>query len=123
MIVSLIVAPLKKQQFQAPFAPFINCINLTHLTIGTSSDRYRVEIYPDSFKNCQRIKSITVPKTIKMYEDSFNYCISLKDIYFLGTMAEWNALDFVKSNVQWVSGINGYTVHCSDGVIKKQLNN
>ncbi|MBR6808408.1 MAG: leucine-rich repeat protein [Clostridia bacterium] len=73
-------------------------------TIGTSA-----------FNNCHNLTSITIPDGIMYVEyEVFIWCVSLTDIYFGGTVAQWAAM--IPENM----GIpEGTTVHCSDGDVLK----
>ena len=46
----------------------------------------------------------------------FQDCTELTDIYFNGTIEEWNA---IPKDSEWDLGTNEYTVHCIDGNINK----
>lgn len=62
--------------------------------------------------------SVALPKTLKLYADSFADCFSLGLISYAGTKNDWNNLDFVKNNEDWISGPSGDVyVRCTDGDI------
>ncbi|MBQ4066756.1 MAG: hypothetical protein IJD22_03825 [Clostridia bacterium] len=64
------------------------------------------------------IVSITLGKGLeRLEEDSFYYCIKLAHINYRGTVAQWRA---IQKHRGWDSGSGNYTVHCSDGDIKKE---
>ena len=50
---------------------------------------------PDAaFKGCTKLKRLTIPKnTIKIGRDVFAGCDSLEDIYYEGTMEEWEKIE------------------------------
>ena len=68
------------------------------------------------------IKEITIPKSVKTIQArAFAECDNLSNIYFDGTIEEWNTIDkkddWDKSffNSEWA--ICNVTIHCSDGQI------
>lgn len=98
--------------------PFKDCVSLQKLTIATNSTRAIPEIYPDSFAGCQNLLSVTLPKNIKLYDSSFGQCFSLGTVNYLGTLSDWNSLDFVVNGYEWFHGPSGdCTVYCLDGKI------
>jgi hypothetical protein len=46
----------------------------------------------------------------------FEKCTALKDIFYGGTQAQWNALT---KGDNWDSNTGAYTIHCTDGDIAK----
>lgn len=99
---------------------FQNCTALESITVPEGT----TEITLGVFWGCTNLKTVILPSSLaSISSDAFQYCSSLTDIYFMGTIAEWNARDFVKNNALSASGTSSYTLHCTDGVIKKQVNN
>lgn len=67
-----------------------------------------------TFNNCYYITSITLHKGIEeIPAAAFSGCNSLDKIYFLGTVAQWNALS---KGTAW-SGGRTLTVYCTDGTV------
>lgn len=76
------------------------------------------------FKNCQSITKITIPKSVEYISSKcFPYCLNLKEIYFGGTVNEWQEISKLslkldsKNNKILTGWIDMYnvTVHCTDG--------
>jgi len=92
---------------------FTYCHELTSVTIpeGVTS------IQRGAFHCCCSLTSITLPGSLTELDTAFSDCTKLTDIYFNGTLAQWDAIE---KPSYWASGIasfNGgnYTVHCTDG--------
>ena len=77
---------------------------------------------PDGFKEihegfdmCMYVKRIYLPKTItKLYNEILTSCVSLKTIDFVGTKAQWNAIE---KEERWNFNAPAFDVSCSDGII------
>jgi hypothetical protein len=70
-----------------------------------------------AFANNFNMVSITLPGELTAISDAMlSYCSELTEIYFLGTMEQWNAL---KKGAHWNYETGSYTVHCSDGDMAK----
>lgn len=69
------------------------------------------------FESCLGLREIQLPNSIKVIRDNAFYnCVSLKDIYYDGTMVEWYDINKLGN---WLPGSsNIITVHCTDGEIK-----
>jgi hypothetical protein len=73
------------------------------------------KICDDAFQLCDGLSSITLSKNIKTIGNwVFYLCSSLEDIYYEGTVEEWNAIE---KGAGWDLKVDSYTVHCSDGDI------
>ncbi len=96
---------------------FCYCTGLTSITIGkgvTSIGSY-------VFRGCTGLTSISLPAGLtSVGRQIFAECSELKDIYYDGTVAQWQALT-EKSG--WSSRISPECVlHCNDGDIKAKEN-
>jgi hypothetical protein len=70
-----------------------------------------------AFANNFNMVSITLPGELTAISDAMlSFCSELTEIYFLGTMEQWNAL---KKGAHWNYETGSYTVHCSDGDMAK----
>lgn len=91
---------------------FSGCSGLTSITIPDSVTK--IEQY--AFKNCSQLTSITIKNSLDITNyNMFNGCSNLTDVYYTGTKKQYknaNHADFDEETVN-------YTVHCSDGDIKK----
>jgi len=76
------------------------------------------EIGEAAFNGDTALSSIILPSSIQRFGAwAFFQCGALKNIYFDGTKAEWQAIE--KGPV-WDYGTSDYTIHCSDGTIEKR---
>ena len=93
---------------------FKGCGSLTSITIPdsvTSIGRY-------AFENCSSLTSITIPNSVaSIGGGAFYICSRLTSITFNGTKAQWNT---ISKGSDWNYNTGSYTVHCTDGDIKKQ---
>ena len=84
---------------------------------STYKDLPVVAISGGAFEGCQNITSITIPTSIKTIgNNAFHGCVSLAEINYLGTVAEWNKITL---NNDWDFNTNEYVIHCKDGDIAK----
>ena len=69
---------------------------------------------PDfAFEECVRVASLTISsKVTYIGKYAFVNMKSLKDIYYEGTIDEWNAIE---KGIYWTVYVPDCTVHCSDG--------
>ena len=69
-----------------------------------------------SFYNCNKLESIVLPESItSIGEDAFSGCSSLENVYYKGTMDQWNSISL---DVFWNVGCPFTEIQCSDGNIK-----
>ena len=69
---------------------FYDCTSLESITIPDSV----TSIGDCAFYDCTSLESITIPDSVtSIGREAFSRCSSLETIYFLGTEAEWNAID------------------------------
>lgn len=93
---------------------FYSCRNLETITF---SDGLEIIGY-NAFLSCLKLKSIYLPGSLQeIQEYAFDECTSLTDIYFDGTKEQWEK---IQKGENWDRGTAKYTVHCTDGDIKKQ---
>ncbi|MBR7062065.1 MAG: leucine-rich repeat protein, partial [Clostridia bacterium] len=97
---------------------FEGCTGLTSVVLPENV----TEIGDGAFRDCSNLSSVIIPYSVNRIEwGAFERCTSLSDIYYGGTIEQWNAID---KDYDWDSGTNDYVVHCSDGdvnVTKPQL--
>ena len=67
-----------------------------------------------SMLECAGLESITIPKSVVSIYNPFHNCKDLKEIYYEGTVEEWNRIDLNLDN-------NMIKIICSDGEI--EINN
>ncbi len=90
---------------------FETCSLLGRAIVGNNL----MEIGDYAFLDCENLSEILLPlscKHIGIY--AFAHCILLKTIRYMGTCAEWEA---VEKGEHWDEGIGTYCVRCSDGTI------
>ena len=74
---------------------FEGCTNLTSVTIPNSV----TSIGEAAFSYCSNLTSVTIPNSVTKIESwAFYECEKLKDVYYLGTEAEWNAVSIEMGN-------------------------
>ena len=88
------------------FETFNDCASLTEVTVPEGTERVT-----SSFNNCKSLTKITLPKSIKNINNSFAGSPYLCDIYYAGTMEEWE-------RVHTFNLLGQLTVHCTDGDVK-----
>ena len=115
---------------------FFDCRSLTEITLPASV----TTLDQEAFHGCASLKSIVIPDGVTTIENSllsscynltsivipasvtlirwqpFWNCKNLTSITFKGTKAQWE--DIEKEN-EWDYDTGNYTVHCTDGDIKK----
>lgn len=86
---------------------------LTDITIPDSVTYIGNEV----FSGCAGLVGIVIPYgVISIGDGVFSGCTSLTSITFKGTMAQWGA---VAKASGWDTDTGPYTIHCTDGDIKK----
>lgn len=92
---------------------FKGCSKLTDITISDSV----TSIGDEAFKGCSRLTSIIISDSVtSIGKNAFNGCSNLTEIIFTGTIWQW---DKIKKGSSWNYNTGDYTVHCTDGNIKK----
>ena len=91
---------------------FDSCANLLEIYLP-----YGISVLREStFTYCVSLREVNIPRSVTKIEAMVFYmCNSLTDIYYDGTLEEWNA---ISKNDNWNVGIECYTVHCIDGEIE-----
>ena len=75
------------------------------------------EIGCSAFEGCTALTTATISATVTLIDDfAFSDCPALTDIYFLGTVEQWDAIE---KFYYWDESTYNYTVHCTDGSITK----
>ena len=58
-----------------------------------------VTIGKSAFESNQALGQLIIPETLESVEDSaFHGCINLRNVYFMGTSAQWRVLDIAQNN-------------------------
>ena len=92
---------------------FYDCSSLTSINIPDSV----TGIGNSAFYGCTSLTSVTIPDSVTYIGDSAFYdCSYLKDIYYSGTVSQWDTITKVRG---WNIGTRSYTIHCTDGDIDK----
>lgn len=94
-------------------AAFADCKMLKQVTVPEGVRRIDVA----AFANTSNLKSIYLPKSLQFLGDKvFLNNMMLIDIYYAGTVDEWNA---ISKGDAWNEATANYTIHCADGDISK----
>lgn len=90
--------------------------NLKEATILENGKNFLVTVILEKgFYHLSALEKVTVPASITHIRASaFEGCKSLKEIRFLGTMEQWNAIE---KDTNWDLETGAYTVYCTDGTI------
>ena len=91
---------------------FDSCANLLEIYLP-----YGISVLREStFTYCVSLREVNIPRSVTKIEAMVFYmCNSLTDIYYDGTLEEWNTIE---KDDNWNVGIEGYTIHCIDGEIE-----
>ena len=66
-----------------------------------------------AFAKCFHLKAVVIPTSVTRIEKwAFFNCHRLQQIYYTGTLEQWQAISKDKS---WCSGVKNCIVHCADG--------
>lgn len=99
---------------------FEHCTALTNFVIPesvTTLKDYVVAVDPAK-KEISVLKAITIPVNVTNFETHLiAYCTALTDIYYTGTMEQWNT---ITKDSEWNIGANEYIIHCTDGCLDKE---
>ena len=92
---------------------FVDC-TFTEIILPASLESLERE----AFWQCRQLKTVTIPAGIKtICRDAF-YNAPLTDIWFLGTIDDWNAI----SIDGWNGNLTHATIHCSDRIASEGKN-
>lgn len=101
-----------KGKINAEHSMFSYCLSLKEVVL---EDGF-TSIVPCMFEETA-LEKISIPTSLtEICSFAFDNCKNLKDIYYEGTKAQWNALSF---NENWNRDSGNYTIHCTDGDIPK----
>ena len=71
----------------------------------------------EAFYDCESLMSIIIPNSVtSIGEAAFGHCKILASITYQGTMSQWYS---IKKGLDWNEYTGPYTIHCTDGDIKK----
>lgn len=92
-----------------------NIVIPQYIILSSTGEYYKVTIIGENaFNLLENLTSVTIPNSIESIEKkAFNGCSSLTDIYYNGTIEQWNEITIDSDNAE----INNATIHCSDGNI------
>ena len=92
---------------------FAECAHLKNVKIGKAISVIDKAI----FDKCEELEEVTISKNVLNIEAyAFGGCRSLKNIYFEGEKWKWCSIEKAPT---WDKDTGNYTVHCTDGDIKK----
>jgi hypothetical protein len=99
---------------------FNSCSGLISISIPDSITKLENNV----FAGCTNLTSVTIPDSVTDIEaGAFYACSSLVDIYFEGTIEQWNDIRLDERNLwyrDWDGYTGEYTIHCTDGDISKE---
>jgi hypothetical protein len=68
------------------------------------------------FEGCTGVTELTIPDSVgTIGASAFSGCQKLKNIYYVGTVEQWNAIE---KEDTWSDGTRGFNVICTDGEIE-----
>jgi hypothetical protein len=92
---------------------FSRCTNMTTITIPDSV----TTIGDFAFSGCYGLTSVTFGNKVTIMAAGVFYdCGSLIEIHFNGTKEQWQTIE---KHIYWNYSTGQYTIHCTDGEIKK----
>ncbi|MBR5619937.1 MAG: leucine-rich repeat protein [Clostridia bacterium] len=93
---------------------FQDCTSLSNVTIPDSVTK----IENEAFNGCTRLASLTIGSGVKsIYSSAFSGCSSLKDVYYAGSKAQWDAIIIRDGN----NSLLNATIHYSSSVSDEAL--
>ena len=92
---------------------FQDCDGLTSIEIPSSV----TSLEEWAFNACSNLTSIEIPSSVTSIGDwTFFQCRKLTSITYKGTKTQWNQIE---KGISWDEYTGNYTIHCTDGDIKK----
>ena len=70
-------------------------------------------VHQGAFANCGRLTNVYIDENTQLLDGVFEYCVSLSNIYFSGTLDQWNFL-FINRCLYHVNNRSNIEIHCSD---------
>lgn len=68
-----------------------------------------------AFNGCSSLKAVEIPSSVtEIGSGAFASCISLSDVQFVGTVAQWEA---VQKGGDWCKDVSAKSVKCTDGEV------
>ncbi len=90
--------------------------NLEQITVSDTV----IHIGYGAFTRCDNLKSVTIPASVEYVGDGYNlFCPSFTDVYYAGTKAQWESIDWSDPETLLGSTTPPYIIHCSDGEIRR----
>lgn len=93
---------------------FANCENIERVTLSEGMTSIDFGL----FENCYSLEAVVIPVSIVSIGDAFGDCTKLKEVYYTGTMEQWNSLEINAANESLFTA----TIICSDGTIEPSGN-
>jgi len=91
---------------------FENCVALTEITLPKSLEWIQTGL----FMNCINLQKVIIGNEVeRIVFGAFYDCSALRELHYLGTKAEWNA---IQKDETWNTKSAITVVHCSDGDVE-----
>ncbi|MBR4062468.1 MAG: leucine-rich repeat domain-containing protein, partial [Clostridia bacterium] len=88
---------------------FENCVSLTEITLPKSLEWIQTGL----FANCINLQKVIIGNEVeRIVYGAFYDCSALRELHYLGTKAEWNA---IQKDETWNTKSAITVVHCADG--------
>lgn len=90
---------------------FRDCSGLTSITIPDSVTSMGDHV----FRGCSGLTSITIPDSVTSIGNyAFRGCTNITEMYFTGTMEQWNAVTTIGD---WIKDVPATYIQCTDGQV------
>lgn len=104
---------LPKTLLSFSYGAFVGCTALKSIELPDSL----VNVGASNFQGCTNLVKVSMAKNFPKIQNRLFYgCTALKDIFYGGTMADW---EVIEKGTEWDANTGEYTIHCSDGDISK----